>query len=78
MQYIDYKKLKEYYTIDEVCQLFDMSKADLKAACKAYNIEPEKRADSIGYFNRFQVRRLHNELYKAERSQESAEDDLWS
>lgn len=78
MKYIDYNALKERYTIAELCELYGMSKTDLQAACKAYNIEPERASDGVAYFNKFQVRRLHNELYKAERMQEVKEDDVWA
>lgn len=77
MKYINYTALKERYTIPELCDLYGMEKSDLKAASKAYNIEPERASDGVAYFNRFQVRRLHNELYKAERIQETKEDDVW-
>ena len=30
MKYLDYRGMKEYYTIDEVCRLFEISKQELK------------------------------------------------
>ena len=29
MKFIDYNSLKEFYTIPEVCELFEMAKSDL-------------------------------------------------
>ena len=30
MKYLDYRGMKEYYTIDEVCRLFEISRQELK------------------------------------------------
>lgn len=78
MKYIYYNALAETYTVPELCELFEMTKEDLKAASEAYNMKPVRNERGVPVFNKFQVRRLHNELYKAERSQESKEDDLWA
>lgn len=32
--YINYKDLKEFYTILEVCKLFEMEKSELRKKCK--------------------------------------------
>ena len=36
MKFIDYNSLKEFYTIPEVCELFEMAKSDLKEKCSGY------------------------------------------
>ena len=38
--YINYKELKEFYTISEVCKLFDMEKSELRRKCEKYDIQP--------------------------------------
>ena len=42
MKFIDYNSLKEFYTITEVCELFEMAKSDLKEKCAQYST---KRAE---------------------------------
>ena len=37
--YIKYSELEEFYTIKEVCKLFQMDKSALKQKCKEYDIE---------------------------------------
>ena len=36
--YLDYKKLKEFYTIPELCELFEMTKSELRSKCEQYHI----------------------------------------
>lgn len=36
--YINYKEMKEFYTISEVCKLFKMEKSELKTKCSQYSI----------------------------------------
>ena len=42
MKYIDYSNMKEFYTIDEVCRLFELDKAELKQHSKKYGVEPQE------------------------------------
>lgn len=74
--YIDYKKLREFYTIAEVCELLDMAKPDLKKKCAQYNIEP--RRNEIGEFGlvKYDVRKLHNAIYHEDEN--AWEDDPWA
>ena len=44
MKYIDYNNMKEFYTIDEVCRLFELDKAELKQHSK---MGIAKRADGF-------------------------------
>lgn len=42
MKYIDYTELKEFYTIQETCELFEMPKEELKEKCTKYGINPAR------------------------------------
>lgn len=76
--YIDYKNLKEFYTIPEVCKLFDMSKAELKKKCTQYSIDP--RRNEIGDYGlvKYDVRKLHNSIYHEAENDRQREDDPWA
>ena len=63
MKYIDYNGLKEFYTIQEICELFEMSKATLKEKSEQYEIPPSRNEIGEGGFSKYDVRRLHNKLY---------------
>ena len=73
VEYIDYKKLKEFYTIPEVCELLSMAKADLKKKCAQYDIEP--RRNEIGEYD---VRKLHNAIYHEGEEKIAWKDDPWA
>ena len=34
--YLDYKKLKELYTIPKLCKLFGITKSELRSKCEQY------------------------------------------
>lgn len=78
VEYIDYKKLKEFYTIPEVCELLSMAKADLKKKCAQYDIEP--RRNEIGEFGlvKYDVRKLHNAIYHEGEEKIAWKDDPWA
>ncbi len=40
MKYLDYRGMEEFYTIDEVCRLFEISKQELKHYADKYSIQP--------------------------------------
>lgn len=63
MDYIDYKTLKETYTISELCDLLNMQKVDLKRKCEEYGIKPSRNEVGEGVISRFDVCRLHNKMY---------------
>lgn len=46
MPFVKYKELKEFYTIKETCELFEMEKGDLKEKCECYDVIP--RRNEIG------------------------------
>lgn len=40
MKFIDYNSLKEFYTIQEACELFEMKKDDLREKCGQCSVTP--------------------------------------
>ncbi len=80
--YIDYHQLNEFYTIAELCKLFQMQKSDLKSKCKQYGIEPRRNEIGEPGFVNYDVRKLHNLLYYENREHANNspvyEDDLWA
>ena len=42
MKYIDYNNMKEFYTIEEVCRLFELDKQELRRYSNKYGIEPQE------------------------------------
>lgn len=76
--YIDYTTLEEFYTINEVCKLFDMEKSVLRQKCRQYGVEP--RRNEIGEYGlvKYDVRKLHNLLYHESKGRDSWEDDPWA
>ncbi len=80
--YINYQDLNEFYTISELCRLFQMQKSDLKSKCKQYGIEPRRNEIGEPGFVKYDVRKLHNLLYYEDRERSNntpiREDDLWT
>lgn len=78
--YIDYKGLKEFYTIAEVSQLLNMAKNTLREKCQRYGIEP--RRNEIGDYGlvKYDIRKLHNYLYHEDDEVKSSSwrDDPWA
>lgn len=77
MKFIDYNGLKEFYTISEACELFEMSKADLKEKCSKHNITPTRNEIGDAGFVKYDIRRLHNKLYYEDREHQK-EWDPWA
>lgn len=75
--YIKYSELDEFYTIKEVCKLFQMEKSTLKQKCKEYGIEPRRNEIGDYGFVKYDVRKLHNLLYY-EGKDHAKEDDPWA
>ena len=75
--YIRYSELDEFYTIKEVCKLFQMEKSTLKQKCKEYGIEPRRNEIGDYGFVKYDVRKLHNLLYY-EGKEHTKEDDPWA
>ena len=74
MKFIDYRSLKETYTISEACDLFEMDKTVLKQSCEAHGIQPVRNEIGEGVFSKYDIRKLHNLLYFEERSNREAWD----
>ena len=67
MKYIEYKSMKEFYTIAEVCRLFEMEKGELQRCAKKYEANPvEDQFGNWGFLKR-DVRKMHNILYKEQK-----------
>ena len=66
--------MKEFYTISEVCELFEMQKDALRKYCDMYNVEPRRNEIGEYGFVTYDVRKLHNAIYKATKG----EDDPWA
>ena len=62
--YINYKELKEFYTVSEVCKLFD--------------IQPRRNEIGEHGFVKYDVRKLHNAIYHESAGQWAWEDDPWA
>ena len=77
VSFIDYTELNEFYTIKEVCKLFQMDKSALKQKCKEYDIEPRRNEIGDYGFVKYDVRKLHNLLYH-EGKEHNKEDDPWA
>lgn len=69
--------MKEFYTIGEVCQLFGCKKAELKQACEEYEVSPRKNEIGEYGFARYDVRKLHNALFHANKGHKK-EVDPWA
>ncbi len=61
--FIDYRKLDEFYTIQQLADLLHLKKSVLKEKCEQYGIKPRRNEVGEYGFVRYDVRRLHNELY---------------
>ena len=68
MKYIDYHKMKEFYTIAEVCHLFEMDKKELRYYSEKYGIFPQEDQYGNHGFRKVLVRKLHNYIYKEQKN----------
>ena len=64
MKYIDYNNMKEFYTIEEVCRLFELDKQELRQYSRKYGIEPQEDQYGNWGFRKMLVRRLHNHMFR--------------
>ena len=67
MKYIDYSNMKEFYTINELCRLFELDKKTLKQFAEKFDIQPQEDQYGNWGFRKILVRRLHNCIYKEQR-----------
>jgi hypothetical protein len=63
INYINYNDLDDFYTISQICTLFNMDRNVLMERCNQFNVMP--RRNDIGEIGlvRYDVRRLHNAIY---------------
>ena len=84
MKYLDYRGMKEYYTIDEVCRQFEISKQELRHYADKYSIQPQEDQYGNWGFRKVLVRKLHNFIYKEQynqprtSSQPNSRKDPWA
>ena len=71
MKYFDYRDMKEFYTLDETCRLFEMSKQNLKHYSDKYGIQPQEDQYGNWEFRKVLVRKLHNFIYKEQKNGKS-------
>lgn len=77
--YIHYNDLEEFYTLKSVCSLLKMDKDTLKQSCKRYDINPQRNEVGDRGLSRYDLRRLHNFLYKEGRPGSNGKgDDPWA
>ena len=67
MRYIDYKAMKDFYIIAEVCELFEVNMQKLRQYSEQYDVQPQQDQMGRWGFSKVHVRKLHNTIYKAER-----------
>lgn len=77
MKYIDYKNMKDFYTVDEVCRLFEMDMADLQKYSEKYQVAPQEDQYGNWGFRKVLVRKLHNYIYKEQRGQPASSKSPW-
>lgn len=68
MKYIDYNNMKEFYTIEEVCRLFEVDKRELQRYAEKYEIMPQEDQYGNWGFQKRLVRKLHNFIYKEQQN----------
>lgn len=73
--YICYNDLEEFYTLKSVCNLLKMDKETLKQSCKRYDINPQRNEIGDWGLSCYDLCRLHNYLYKAEKGLTARRDD---
>ena len=85
MKYIDYKTMKDFYTVTEVCRLFEMNKQELRYYSEKYNISPQEDQYGNWGFRKVLVRKLHNAIYKEQKKSDlhigndsERRDDPWA
>ena len=76
--YINYRELDEFYTLKGVCQLLKMDKETLRKKCEQYDIHPQRNEVGDWGLSRYDLRRLHNFLYKEGKDARGKEDDPWA
>lgn len=77
--YINYNELDEFYTLKGVSNLLKMDKETLKQSCRRYDITPQRNEIGDWGLSRYDLRRLHNFLYKEGKASANGKtDDPWA
>ncbi|NBH78860.1 hypothetical protein D3Z52_11895 [Clostridiaceae bacterium] len=61
--YFDYRKMKDFYTIEEISRLFGMTRFELTETCKQYCVALEYNSFCELRLSKEAVRGLHYQLY---------------
>ncbi|MBD5155753.1 MAG: hypothetical protein HDT15_12030 [Oscillibacter sp.] len=77
LEYIDYRTLKEFYTIQETCELLGLEKDALREKCQECRIMPVRNELGEGGFVKYDFRKLHYALYCEDRRNQQ-EWDPWA
>ena len=48
IRYIAYAELGDFYSIQEVCHMLEMSKDELRKSCEKYNVKPSQMKSATG------------------------------
>ena len=75
--FLDYRNMKDFYTITELCELFGKTKEELKALCDMLDIFATWNREGNPGFYKNAVRVLHNYLYHEGRAN-LIERDPWA
>ncbi len=86
MKFRNYRKMKEFYTVDKLCRLFEIYKPGLKRYSEKYQIASQEDQYGNWEFRKVLVRKLHNFIYIEQKSagsnqavtNHSRRDDPWS
>jgi len=77
--YVKYEDMDEFYTIQDVCRLFQMNKSQLKEKCAHYEVYPTRNEIGQFGFHKYDVCKLHNLLYYEDRRKGSRPaEDPWA
>ncbi len=68
MKFINYNDMKDFYTVDELCRLFEMDKPELRRYSEKYQIVPQEDQYCNWGFRKVLVRKLHNFIYKEQKN----------
>jgi len=77
IEYINYLTLKDFYSIQETCELFGVEKAALKAKCEECRIMPVRNEQGEAGFVKYDFRKLHYALYCEERRNQQEFQQEW-
>ena len=58
MRYIDYKAMKDFYIIAEVCELFEVNMQKLRQYSEQYDVQPQQDQMGRWGFSKVHVRKL--------------------